>query len=142
MMRRTALALFALAILAGCTTPLGPPVGVSVQAVEAARYQVTYRGTSHMAAAEVTDRALMQAAQLTLDHGYEWFQVAGRAVAGQPLPASPFDLGLGHPAGAKKGGQESFIASLEVVFGKGPRPRGPDAYDAHSVASTLGMRLH
>jgi hypothetical protein len=140
-----------LALLSGCETPNLPPIGASATAIEAGRYHVVFRGVSGASTQEVEDRALLHAANLALGQGYDWLRVTGRT-GGYASPTSPritFGVGGGSfgPGGGVSGGlsrsvgsEPTYVADLEVVFGKGPKP-GLDAYDARSVVETLGPRL-
>ncbi len=151
-MRRLAPALICLTLLAACETTSAPPVGASVQAVESGRYHVTYRGTSRMSEPEVRDRALVQAAQLTLNNDGDWFSVVSRSGGIAPPTGPQFSFGIGgasfgrHSAvggdvGTTVGGEGTYVATLEIVVGHGPKPPGADAYDARDVISTVGGRL-
>ncbi len=141
-----------LALLSGCETTGGaPPVGPTATAIEAGRYHVTFRGVSGASGPEIEDRALLHAANLALGQGYDWLRVTGRT-GGYAAPTSPqitFGVGggsFGQSGGVSVGGsrtvggEPTYVADLEVVFGKGPKP-GLDAYDARSVVETLGPRL-
>ena len=152
-MRCLVLALAASAgLLAACETASGPPVGASVQAIETDRVAVTYRGRSGMSSPEVQDRALAQAAQVTLNRGGDWFRVASRS-GGVAAPTGPqFSFGVGglslgrHSAigggvGTTVGGEESLISTLEIVIGRGTKPGDPSAYDAREIIANAGSRL-
>ncbi len=151
-MRRLAVSALCLGLCSCESAGAGPPpVGVSVQPIEAGRVRLTYRGTSRMSASEVQDRALLQAAQYTLAQGFDWFQLASRA-QGEAPPTSPqFSLGIGGASfgrgvGFGGGGATTFggggtlVVTLEVVLGHGAAPHAPDAYDARGVSGTLGSR--
>jgi hypothetical protein len=154
-MKRVALTAIAVVLLAACETTGGyrpPPVGASEQEVEPGRLRVTYRGPSRMSEAEVRDRALLRAAELTLARGYDWFTVTDRFGEIAPPTRPRFTIGIGSSSFGRRsavglggstsfGGEGTFVATLEVVAGRGARPPGPDAYDARSVANTLGPRL-
>lgn len=141
-----------LALLSGCETTGGPPpVGATDTAIEPGRYRVVFRGVSGASAQEIEDRALLHAANLALGQGYDWFRVIGRtggyAAATTPqftfgLGGASFGRGGGFGIGGSRtvGGEPSYVADLEVVFGKGPKP-SVDAYDARSVVASLGPRL-
>ncbi|MGZ3273215.1 MAG: CC0125/CC1285 family lipoprotein [Caulobacteraceae bacterium] len=141
-----------LALLSGCeTTGGGPPVGATDAAIEAGRYRVTFRGVSGASVQEVEDRALLHAANLALGQGYDWLRVINRT-GGYAAPTSPqisfgiggtsFGRGSAVSVGGSRtvGGEPTYVADLEVVFGKGPKP-SLDAYDARSVVDSLGPRL-
>lgn len=52
--------------------------GYSEQAIESNRYRVRYTGTAGMEKATVQDYALLRAAELTAQHGHDWFEVVNR----------------------------------------------------------------
>jgi hypothetical protein len=53
--------------------------GFSEQRIEAARYRVTFEGNSRTTRQRVEDSLLLRAANVTLENGYDWFQVVNRA---------------------------------------------------------------
>jgi hypothetical protein len=93
----------------------------------------------------------LHAANLALGQGYDWFRVA-RRTGGYAGPTSPqFSIGIGGASygrgggfgiGGERtvGGEPSYVADMEVTFGKGPKP-DIEVYDARSVVATLGPRL-
>ena len=149
-MKRFLPALLGLALLSACETA-GPPIGPTDTLLEAGRYRITFRGVSGASGPEIEDRALLHTANLALGQGYDWFQVTRRS-GGYAGPTSPqFSIGLGGGSfgrgggfgvgGSRSfGGEPSYVADMEVVFGKGPKPSF-DAYDARSVVASLGPRL-
>ena len=150
-MRRLVPVLFGLALLSACQTPGVPPVGATDTPIEAGRYRVVFRGASGAAGPEIEDRALLHAANLALGQGYDWFRVTRRTggYAGPTSPQFTFGVGgatFGHGSAFEVGGahtvggEPSYVADMEVVFGKGEKP-GLDAYDARSVVASLGPRL-
>ena len=141
-----------LTLLCGCETTGGaPPIGGTATAIETGRYHVTFRGVSGASVQEVEDRALLHAANLALGQGYDWFRVISRS-GGYAAPTTPqFTVGIGGATfgrgssfgigGSRTvGGEPTYVADLDVVFGKGPKP-GLDAYDARGVIDSLGPRL-
>ena len=151
--------------LSACATPqptfygpaAGPQaVGFSEWRIEPGRYRVTFRGGAGAPEAQVSDYALLRAADLALADGYDWFRVYDRAitvVGSDPSPRIGLGVGgssFGRHSGVGLGLGTSFplngnsgpplAATLEVVMGKGPKPVTPDAYDAHAVRRTLGTR--
>ena len=150
-MRRLLPALLGLALLTACETPGGPPVGATDTPIEAGRYRITFRGVSGAGGAEIEDRALLHAANLALSQGYDWFKVT-HSTGGYAGPTSPqFTVGVGGATFGRNsafgfggsqtvGGEPSYVADIEVVFGKGEKPSF-DAYDARSVVASLGPRF-
>lgn len=154
-MKRIALAAACVALLSACETTGGvrpPPVGASYQDIDAGRLRVTFRGSSRMSNPEVRDRALLRAAELTLERGYDWFTITDRYGELAPPTRPRFTVGLGTASFGRRsavgvggstsfGGEGTFVETLEVSLGRGPRPPGPDAYDARGVADTIRPRL-
>jgi hypothetical protein len=160
-MLRPILVLAAAAVLTACaSTPTlyqpaaGPRgVGYSEYSLEPGRYRITFRGGPGAPAQQVTDYALLRAADLAVAQGYDWFRVADRYVEGRPDGGprvgvgvggadygrhSGLSLGLG--TSFSLGGGPSLSATIEVVMGRGERPRGADVYDAHALRRSLGQR--
>ena len=164
MRRLIASALLAASVAACATAPTryqpayGPgAVGFSEQQIEADRFRVSYRGGPGAPEAQVTDYALLRAADLTLGSGYDWFVVDQRYTqAAGPYDSGPrfsvgvgsgsfgrssaFGVGLGTsiPLGGASG--PALATTLEVRMGKGPKPAGFNAYDARELKNTIGPR--
>lgn len=160
-MRRFMAAVVLCAALGACTTPtvFGPAtraggVGYTEQRIEPGRYRVTFRGGSGASAAQISDYALLRAAQLTLADGYDWFQVVDRYMAEVGASSGPqFSLGMGGGSGGgyydqsavgvgvgtsfNLGGGPAIHQTLEVLMGKDPRPAGPAYYDARQVRNSI-----
>ena len=73
-----ALGLSACASMMPSPTPTGPKVGYSEEMISANRYRVTYTAPASTKPQDVANRALAHAAQLTLNKGNEWFEIAGK----------------------------------------------------------------
>lgn len=151
-----ALACFA---LAACETPMptvyqaagGPrAVGFSEMRIEPGRYRVTFHAGPGAAPVQAEDYALRRAADLAVTEGYDWFRVYGRDMAWTGGGGPTIGLGLGGAnfgrrsavggsvgTGFQLGGGPAPRATLEVVMGKGPRPAGPDVYDARGVQQSI-----
>lgn len=79
----SALALTACASLAPLWRSDGAErAGYSEQRIESNRYRVTYNGVG--AAGRVADWALVRAADLTTEQGYDWFEVTQSWTDGRP----------------------------------------------------------
>src|SRR5690606_27947374 len=74
-------AMLALAACASTGGPLGGPVASDASAykeeqLSANRYRVSYTAPGEATKAQIADRTLARAAQITLDKGQEWFEIA------------------------------------------------------------------
>ena len=161
-MKRIVPAALAALALSACATPptlyqpaAGPRgPGYSETRIEPGRYRITFRGGPGAPAEQVSDYALVRAADLALAEGYDWFRVADRYIdrpAGAGGPRMSVGVGggdFGRRGGVSVGvgtdfdlgGGPSLSATVEVVMGRGARPSGPDVYDARAVRRTLGER--
>ena len=158
-MRRLILGLAAALSLAACATAptLYQPaatrdgVGYSEYRIEPGRYRITFRGGPGAPVQQVSDYALARAADLAIADGYDWFRVADRVVEGLPDNSPRLSIGVGgasfgrHSAvgvgvnqGISLGGGPAVASTIEVVMGKGERPRGVDTYDARALRQNLG----
>jgi len=59
-------------------TPTGPKLGYVEEKISANRYKVSYTAPATAKPQDVANRVMARAAQLTLDKGNEWFEIAGR----------------------------------------------------------------
>lgn len=159
-MKKLIPAVLAALALSACATPqpthyqaaAGPQaMGYSEFRIEPGRYRITFRGGPGAPPEQVSDYALLRAADLTLADGFDWFRVADRFMAGEPDRSPRLSLGLGggnygwHSGASvglgtsfNLGGGPSVASTLEVVMGKGPKPTGADVYDARGVKSAIG----
>lgn len=163
-MKHRALALIAVAAsaltMAACASlaPYGPQggpggQGYAEQRIERDRFRVSYNGVG--APGPVADMALLRAAQLTTEHGYDWFQVTQRYIDGRPDSAGGFrpsvsvgygasnyggwrTSGTGVGLGLNFTGPSPTSTVLEVRLGRGPRPADAEVYDARDVQRSLG----
>ena len=163
-MRRLTTIIALCAALGACATAptvYGPAtraqgVGFSEMRIEPGRYRVTFRGGPGAPIAQVSDYALLRAADLTLADGYDWFRVVDRYTAQSGEGGGPrVSIGAGGGSGGYRsgvgvglgtsfnlGGGPAIVQSIEVLMGKGrPAPAGPEVYDAREVRQTVGTRL-
>lgn len=129
------------------------------------RYRITFTGNSVTPAETVKDFALLRAAELTLQEGYDWFALADRSTDTKVRTSGGIDTGFVVPpttqvyrrcglmscdtvvasspgyvtgVGASTTTTSTRYAhSLEIVMGKHPMPDNMETYDARQLASTL-----
>jgi hypothetical protein len=166
-MIRTTVAVIAALSLGACASlaPYGPQQGpggqgFAEQRIESDRYRVSYSGVG--APGPVADMALLRAAELTLEQGYDWFEVTQRYIDGRPDSAggmrpsvsvgygsssgrygryggySSSGVGVGVGVGLNFSGPSPTSTQLEVRLGRGERPDRGEAYDAREVRAALG----
>lgn len=156
-MART-LALLAALALAGCATAVGTDYGPADKKgfgytetrVEADRYRIVFAGDGATARDAVENYALLRAADLALAGGYDWFRVVARDLAEEKRGGVGVGAGFGgggRNVGVGVGGDLGTIGArpfytsrIEVLFGKGAKPSGPDYYDARGVKETVRAR--
>ena len=158
-MTRLILAAVAALSLAACaTTPTvyqpaaGPKsIGYSEFRIEPGRYRITFRGGPGASPEQVSDYALLRAADLALADGYDWFRVADRYMRGYGDPGPHVGVGVGgadwgHHSSVgvgvgtsfTLGGGPSVASTIEVVMGRGQTPHGLDVYDARAIRNSIG----
>lgn len=161
-MKRLFLAAAASRALSACATAptlyqasSGPQaMGYSEYRIEPGRYRITFRGGPGAPAQQVADYALLRAADLALAEGYDWFQVADRVFRDRPDTGPRIGVGLGGGDFGRRGGVSLGVGTsfnlgggpavaftIEVVMGRGERPRGPDSYDARALRRTPGQPI-
>lgn len=161
-MKRLIVTTLAVLSLAACATAptlyqaaAGPQaVGYSDYRIEPGRYRITFRGGPGAPPEQVTDYALLRAADIALAEGYDWFRVSDRFLQGQPDRGPRLGVGVGggdygYRSGVSLGvgtsfnlgGGPSVASTIEVMMGRGERPRGDDVYDARALRRSLGQRI-
>jgi hypothetical protein len=158
-MRILAFVLAFSALAASCATPTayGPAVkmggpGFSETRIEADRYRVTFY-TAAGGPRRAEDMALRRAAELTLQQGYEWFEVTQRGTDVNRNSGSSLSFGVGagsfgrssgvsvgSSVGIPVGAGPAASSSLEIKLGKGPKPDSANVYDALAIQNWLGAR--
>ncbi len=135
--------------------------GYSEQVIEANRYRVRYTGTAGMTMDEVQNYTLMRAAELSLEKGYDWFEVVARDSTTEKETERGLETDFGRDYEVTRScgllgctqratpvitRTESSIETtrtiyehvLEVVMGKGePLVGSPQVYDAADTLSSL-----
>jgi hypothetical protein len=166
-MLRHSLLIAAFAALAACaSTPAYGPApsargaGYSETQVESNRYFVTYRAAGPADAQLLQDYAMLRAAEITLQHGRDWFWVDRRSLddAGASGGGPSVGIGIGGgnwgrhsglgvgvglniPLGGAPAGSRARGASVEIRFGEGVKPDDANAYDAHALSTNIRARL-
>ncbi len=161
-MKMLGIAAAALAVSACASlAPYGPQTspngqGYAEQRIENDRYRVTYKGVGERGS--VADYALLRAAELTMEQGFDWFEVTQSWTDGRPgggggvRPSVSIGAGSGRwggysssgvgvGVGLNLSGPEPTSTSIEVRMGHGSRPDRPDAYDARAVRDSIGARF-
>ncbi len=159
-------------LVAGCATqtPYKPAEkrgaeGYTETRLGESRYRITFVGNTLTNAETVKDYALLRAAELTLQEGYEWFQVVERESDKKVNAATSVGTGFsvpGHTSVYRDCGvlscrttvasspgfstgigiastttTSAYTYALEVLLGKAPMPKSENAYDAREVASSI-----
>jgi len=98
-MKRFLLVSAMLALTACASSPDAPAGGGASSAykeeqLSANRYRVSYTSPGEATKAEIADRTLARAAQLTLDKGNEWFEVAN-TINGEKSQTLVIEMGPG-----------------------------------------------
>lgn len=120
------------------------------------RYRVTFVGHSTTPSDRVKNYALLRAAELTTNAGYDWFRVVDREIQerhrGPAEPRISFGVGRGcHPFGCRILGSpwytgvdlharhyaDRYRTSMEIVMGKGQPDAPNDVYNAEELAKYL-----
>ncbi|WP_420136503.1 CC0125/CC1285 family lipoprotein [Sphingomonas sp.] len=167
-------------ILAGCQTatpyqPLAPNArsrgGYTDQQIEPNRFRVTFAGNSMTSRETVETYLLYRAAQLTIDRGFDWFEMADRnternsnTYVTQPFGPGPYGYwGPSWRYGRRGSGWRNwdpywgnpfwagsvdvttvtrYEAAAEIVMGRGPKPsNNVRAFDARAVVVNLAPRV-
>lgn len=130
--------------------------GFTTQKVEKDRFRVSYTAPDHT---QARDLALLRAAEVTRDNGYDWFRVidgrlspgqqTGRKILPRPgvgvgvgrggnvqvRPRVNLGLGLGDVVRLTQG--QRATSSLEIVTGSGAKPADPDVYSAQEIIKNI-----
>jgi len=160
-MKRLAGLALSLMLLSGCASaptlyaasPAPNAAGYSEFRLEPGRYRVTFQGGPGAPVNQVSDYALLRAAELAVRDGYDWFRVSDRVTSSSGSGNGPrfsvgggsssygrrSSVGLGVGTSFNLGPGPAVTSSLEVVFGKGPAPRDADAYVAKEIIHSIGQ---
>lgn len=147
-------------MLWGCArepTPYQPIVdgyGYSEQRIEDNRYRVTFAGNDFTKSETVQNYLLYRAAELTLNHGYDYFTVVDRNLdrstrySGSTYSNPGYFTEEGDYVGGTGFGTysadpiDSYTAYADMVMFKGEKPASDvHAYDARSVLRQLDSTI-
>jgi hypothetical protein len=147
-------------VLTGCgggPTPYQPAAGgygYSEQQIEDNRYRVTFAGNDRTSSDAVQNYLLYRAAEVTLDHGYDYFTMVDRNLDRSTTywgsgPSTYMGTGFGRRSGGFIGFGtstarpiDSYTAYADIVLFKGEKPADEvNAYAAHDVLSRLDATI-
>jgi hypothetical protein len=145
-----------LAACAGKPTPYQSAqsgYGYSEQRIEENRYRVSFAGNSATSRQTVEDYLLYRAAELTVQNGHDWFEVADRdtvqewsGYGGSPAMgvggvSGNVGVGLSFPMFGG-GSAPSYTANMDILVHDGEKPpENANAYDAFAVISRLQPKI-
>ncbi|MFZ5618854.1 MAG: CC0125/CC1285 family lipoprotein [Pseudomonadota bacterium] len=157
---------FLLTTIAACATAVGTAYapadskgyGYAETRIEADRYRITFAGDGATSPEKVEDYALLRAAELAVENGYDWFRVVGRSMDEQEKGGVGLGAGLGTGSYGRRSGvsvgvggdlgtvgaRKFYTARIEALFGKGEKPAsadGGEVYDARSVIDAVRARM-
>ncbi len=157
----------ALTVLSACATPTpyapamtaaGYNPGYSDTRIEDNRYRLSFAGNDMTKRDTVENYLLYRAAELTLDSGYDWFEVVKRdtdqktrTVSDPMMDEFSWRFYRGNRWGAWGFGMDDldrdsvqytrYEATAEIVMYKGAKSDDPSAYDARSVKANLDSQI-
>lgn len=128
----------------------GSGVGYTDMKIETNRFRVTFDGATDAPRTRVESLALRRAAEITLQEGYDWFEVVhrrtdalgasggrGTSVGVSASGGSRGHTGVGVGIGIDLTPDRTrYATDMEILLGKGARPDRPDAYLARSILET------
>ncbi|UTA48745.1 hypothetical protein L1F30_04175 [Simiduia sp. 21SJ11W-1] len=154
--------------LAGCAShsgykaAKGGSYGYSETEISENRYRIDYKAKSRQVS-KAKNYALLRAAELTQEQGFDWFVVVDRETrvekseervntsmqTGQTVtkscgllgcttqtrPNTQYGVGVSSSLGT-----DEAVASLEIRMGKGVKPASGDVYDAREIQASLGSQ--
>jgi len=148
--------------LAGCVTAVGTAYapagekgyGYQDTRIESDRYRIVFSGDGATSPDLVEDYALLRAAELTVENGYDWFRIVSRNLSGEERGGVGLGAGVGSGSYGRRGGvnvgvggnfgnvggREFYTARLEILCGSGEQPDDGEVYDARSVMESIRER--
>lgn len=145
------------------STPGRSAPGYAETRLEENRYRLGFAGNDLTSRETVENYMLYRAAELTLDAGYDWFEIVNRGTDEKTRTVGPmrdpFMSGLswrfyrgsrwsawgawGDPWGGDFDTVQytRYEATAEIVMHKGEKPDSPNAYDARTLRGNLDSRI-
>lgn len=133
------------------------------------RYRVNYNGSRRTGLQDTRDYALLRAAEITLAHNYEWFEVVDREAATTAAREPHAEVGFGYERAYyterncgllgcsqrtrpvtystwsidshSHHAETRHSYSLEILMGKGKMPQDGRYYDAEQVKKSLAHTM-
>lgn len=104
--------------MGGLGGPSGPPSGFTEEAMSGGRYRIAYTSPKDASAKVVSEHALARAAQLTLEKGQEWFEIASK-IDGKNTQTLVIVMGKGETlaGGPRQYNAKETLASLKGKIG-------------------------
>lgn len=128
------------------------------------RYRVNYNGRRGTDIQDARDYAMLRAAELTLNKGYDWFQIVDRESSTVESREPEMQLGFGYEEARHVETRCGLLSctrtvrpatysrvqfdnrrretrhshSIEILMGKGKMPDNGNYYDAKEVAKSIG----
>jgi len=98
----------------GATGPVNPPSAFTEEAMSGGRYRIVYTAPADAPAKVVGERTLARAAQVTLNKGNEWFEIASK-IDGKNTQTLVIVMGKGDTlaGGPKQYNAKETLASLK-----------------------------
>jgi len=132
--------------------------GFTNQQLDADHFRVTFEGNDLTDRETVETYLLYRAAEVTVDHGFDWFEMVDRHtdkdkktyVDSDPFYGPGYAWGYwrpfwGDPFWADQtqiSTVQKFKAGAEIAVGHGPKPAGdPRVFDARAVMANLGPKI-
>jgi len=123
--------------------------------IEDNRYRITFAGDGATPLEVVEDFALLRAADIAVENGYDWFKIVTRDVKSQNKGGIGVGAGFGTGSYGRGGGvnvgvggdlgtigaRQFFTSRIEVIFGRGDIPEEGEIYDAKSVQQNIRSRI-
>ncbi len=155
----------AMLALGACATAVGTAYGpadsngygYTQTRIEADRYRVSFAGDGATPPEVVEDYALLRAAELAVENGYDWFRVVGRSMDAEEKGGVGLGAGVGTGSYGRRssvgvgvggnlgtlGARKFYTVRMEVLFGSGDMPDdNTGVYDARSVIDSISARLN